>query len=170
MAGKSSQKNSMTWIMVAIVVVVLALGVIAVKEPIGEIINNRETTKIQNKIASGEGTINDMADLAGMTADEFLASYDVEGITGDSKVSDFEAALTLEQFCTYAGISYDEESFKEYKAQQELGDDVTSETKDTEVKYGYANYMYQAMQAAEEMINGDGEAAEAGVVEEAVAE
>lgn len=151
--AENSGKNKFTLVMVLVVVAVLVLGVIAVSGPIGTIIENGKATKLQNRLMSGEATVNDMADYSGMSAEEFLASYTVEGITGNSTMVEFQEALTLKEYCEFAGISYTEESFATYKAENGIGDDVTADTKDIETKTGYVNYMYEASQAAEDMLN-----------------
>ncbi len=146
-------KNKLTLVMVLAVIVVFVLGVFAVSGPIGDIVENGKVQRLQNKIMTGEATINDLADYSGMSAEEFLANYNAEGITGDSTMVEFQEALSLEEFCEFAGVEYTEESFATYKAENELGDDVTADTKDMEIKNGYANYLYEAAQAAEEMLN-----------------
>ncbi len=151
--AENSGKNKFTLAMVLAVVVVFVLGVFAVSGPVGEIIENGKITRLQNKIMSGNATVKDMADYSGMSEEEFLAGYTVEGITGKSTMTEFQEALTLKDFCAFAGVSYDDESFATYKAENNLGDDVTADTKDMEVKNGYVSYAYEAAQAAEEMLD-----------------
>ena len=151
--AENSGKNKITLVMVLVVVVVFVLGVIAVSGPIGNIIENSKTTRLQNRLMTGEATVNDMADYSGMSAEEFLASYTVEGITGDSTMIEFQEALTLKEYCGFVGVTYTDESFATYKEENGLGEDVTADTKDNEIKSGYANYVYEIEQAASEMLN-----------------
>ncbi len=151
-------KNKLTLVMVLAVVVIFVLGVFAVSGPIGDIIENGKVQRLQNKIMTGEATINDLADYSGMSAEEFLADYNVEGITGESTMVEFQEALSLEEYCEFVGVSYTEDSFATYKAENELGDDVTADTKDMEIKTGYASYVYEAEQAAQELLNAGAEA------------
>lgn len=150
---QNSGKNKYSMVMVLVVAVVLILGVIAIIGPMKNAIENSKIRKIQERYMMGEATVSDMADLVGMSAEEYLASYTVEGITGDSKITEFEAALTLKDYCTYAGVTYTDESFATYKEENGLGEDVTADTKDDEIKSGYANYVYEIEQAASEMLN-----------------
>ncbi len=143
-------KNKLTIAMILAVVVVFVLGVFAVSGPVGEIIENGKVTRLQNKIMTGEATVGDLADYTGMSAEEFLASYAVEGITEKSSMIELQEAMTLKDYCVFAGVTFTDDSFATYKAEKELGDDVTADTKDMDVKNGYVNYMYEAMQATEE--------------------
>lgn len=166
MAEKSG-KNKFTLAMVLMVVVVLVLGVIAISDPIGDIIENSKSTKLLNRLMSGDATVNDMADYSGMTAEEFLASYTVEGITGDSSISEFQAALTLKDYCEFSGTTYDDASFETYKSENGIGDDVTADTTDMEVKTGYANYIYELEQATQNALNATTDDAENATAEDA---
>lgn len=146
MAGKG--QNKITWIMVLAVVIVLALGVIAISGPVADIAANSKVKKLQEKLMMGTATVSDMADYSGMSADEFLSAYTVEGITADSTMQEFQDALTLKDYCNYMGIEYTDEEFAAYKAENEIADDVTADTKDTEVKSGFVNYVYAKQQEA----------------------
>lgn len=151
MANNKGQKISATvWAMVGVVVVVLALGIYAVSGTFAEVIEKNKSEKAAERLMAGNGTVSDMANIMGMSADEYLAQYNIvaeDNISGDSKLTDLEAVLTVSEYCEYAGLTYTEEDFAAYKAEKELGEDVTADSTDMEVKNGFAAYMYDKQQA-----------------------
>lgn len=149
----NSGKNKLTWIMAAVVAVVLVLGVVAVFEPLKTSISQNKVEDMYMRLSTGTGTVSDISDALGMSTDELLASYGVaaeDNITADSSMKDFENAITLAKYCEYMGIALSEADFAAYKAENELGDDVTVETKSPEVKEGFMTYMYEKQQAEAE--------------------
>ncbi|MGN0163041.1 MAG: hypothetical protein ACI4EA_05595 [Candidatus Ornithomonoglobus sp.] len=145
MARRNASGSMMTVISVAIIVIVLALGVFAVSGKISTNIN-------VNKAAKGDSSIGYAADQAGMELEDYLAQY---GLTTDEvkekdSVIDVANKMTLENFAKFAwGVELTDEEFEAFKADQEIGDDVTKDTKDEEVRSKFNTYE-SAKQAAEE--------------------
>lgn len=145
----------MTVISAAIIIVVLALGIFAVSGKISTNIN-------VNKASQGDSTIGYAADQAGMELEDYLAQY---GLTTDdvkSKDSVIDAAnkMTLENFAKFAwGVELTDEEFEAFKADQEIGEEVTKDTKDEEVRSKFNTYQ-SAKQAAEEAAKEDADNAE----------
>lgn len=151
--AQNKKMSGITWIMTGVIVVVLALGVYAVSGPIGDIIQKTKSEKAAERLMAGEGTVADMADLSGLSVDEYLAQYNVtaeDNITGSSKMVDFENVLSIAEYCDYAGVTYTEEDFNAYKTEKELGEDVTLDSTDSEVKTGFLTYVYEKQQAEQE--------------------
>ncbi len=145
--------------MIAAVVVVLALGVAALVPKLAENIK-------LNRMASGDMNaikVADQADLSGMEVEDFLSFYGVDddGITGNSSIAELREQLDFGKYTEFwYGVEITEEDFAAFKTAKELGDDVTLESKDTDVKDAYDMY-YAEQQAAAE--------AEAAAAEEAAA-
>ncbi len=141
----SGKKDNTVVFMVLAVVIVLALGVYAVYGVIGDKIAQNKAQKVSERVSSGEATVEELADINGKTVDELLASYGVsaeDGVDGNTGMMDFADKLTLEKYCEFTGVEYNEEDFAAYKAENGLGDDITAQTKDEEVKEGYVMYAY----------------------------
>ena len=155
--SNNSGKSKLSLIMAAVVAVVLVLGVIAVYEPLKASVAQNKLEEMFMRYSMGEASVSDIADMSGMSVDELLATYGVAdaGITADSNMKDFENAMTFAKYCEYMGVAYKDEDFAAYKAEKELGDDVTVETKDPEVKSGFATYMNEKQQAAEAAVEGE---------------
>ncbi|MGN0180898.1 MAG: hypothetical protein ACI4DP_00545 [Candidatus Ornithomonoglobus sp.] len=145
MARRNASGSMMTVISVAIIVVVLALGVFAVSGKISTNIN-------VNKAQKGDSSIGYAADQAGMELEDYLAQY---GLTADEvkakdSVMDVANKMTLENFAKFAwGVELTDEEFEAFKKDQEIGEDVTKDTKDEEVRNKFNTYE-SAKQAAEE--------------------
>ena len=160
----NSGKSKLTLIMVAVVAIVLVLGGIAVYEPIKTSIEQNKVEDTYMRLYSGTGTVSDIAEVSGMSVDELLAMYGItaeDNITAETNMADFENAMTLAKYCEYMGITYTDEDFATYKTENELGDDVTVETKDPEVKAGFTAYINELNQAAEAEAEGEEAPAEA---------
>ncbi|MDD6763797.1 MAG: hypothetical protein PUD92_09325 [Clostridiales bacterium] len=142
--SSNASGSMMTVISVAIIVVVLALGIFAVSGKISTNIN-------VNKAAKGDSSIGYAADQAGMELEDYLAQY---GLTSDDakakdSVMDVANKMTLENFAKFAwGVELTDEEFAAFKADQEIGDDVTKDTKDEEVRNKFNTY--QSAKKAEE--------------------
>lgn len=134
--SSNASGSMMTVISVAIIVVVLALGIFAVSGKISTNIN-------VNKAAKGDSSIGYAADQAGMELEDYLAQY---GLTSDDakakdSVMDVANKMTLENFAKFAwGVELTDEEFAAFKADQEIGDDVTKDTKDEEVRNKFNTY------------------------------
>lgn len=132
--------NMINIVMVVIIVVVLGLGVFAVWDKLSTGIR-------QNQISNGgEYTVAEVADQQGMEVEDFLTYYGVsaeDGITEKSSVSEMGDKLTLENYIKLNFGSYTEDDFTAFKAEQGLGDDITKDTKDSDVKMQFASYLYQ---------------------------
>jgi hypothetical protein len=126
--------------LVLIVVVVLGLGIYAVS---GKISGNVR----QNRIDGGNSRVEDIADQSGMEIDDFLAQYGLtseDGITGKSTPTEMAQKLTLENYSSFMwGRELTDDEFNEFKTSQEIGDDVTKDTVDSEVKSKYDAYAYE---------------------------
>lgn len=153
----NSGKSKLPLIMALVVAVVLVLGVFAVYEPLKTSITQNKQEDMFMRLSTGTGTVSDIADLSGMSVDELIAAYGVaeDGITGDTNMKDFENAMTFTKYCEYMGLVYTDEDFAAYKAENNLGDDVTVDTKDPEVKTGFATYMNEKQQAEEAAAEGE---------------
>lgn len=153
----NSGKSKLPLIMAVVVAIVLVLGVFAVYEPLKTSITQNKQEDMFMRLSMGTGTVSDIADLSGMSVDELIAAYGVaeDGITGDTNMKDFENAMTFAKYCEYMGITYTDDDFAAYKAEKNLGDDVTVDTKDPEVKTGFATYMSEKQQAEEAAAEGE---------------
>ncbi len=153
----NSGKSKLPLIMAVVVAIVLVLGVFAVYEPLKTSITQNKQEDMFMRLSMGTGTVSDIADLSGMSVDELIAAYGVaeDGITGDTNKKDFENAMTFAKYCEYMGITYTDDDFAAYKAEKNLGDDVTVDTKDPEVKTGFATYMSEKQQAEEAAAEGE---------------
>lgn len=137
--------------MTLIILVVLALGVYAVYGTFAEKFASKKLSEATERVQSGEATVSELADVEGMTVDELLESYGLteeDDIDGKNSMMDMVQKLTLEKYCQMAGVEFDEADFAAYKAENSLGDDVTKDTKDEDVKTGYAMYVYQKQMEA----------------------
>ena len=146
---KAKKGNGFAWLLVLAVVIVLGLGVFAVYGTFADMAGKKADEKLSERIQSGEATVTELADAQGMNADEFIKAYnlsDEDGINADSSMTEFSEKITLKQFCEFAGISYTDFDFDMYKVQAGLGDDVTAETTDMNIKSGFASYMYEKEQ------------------------
>lgn len=152
----SNQKDSMSIIMIAVIVVVLALGAVAIYKSVS-------TTKKQDKLDSYNATITERADTLGMEADEFLALYGLSesGLKGSDSEQDAYEKMTLANYVKYSsGTELTEAELDEFKAAMadQLGDaEATLDTTDMTVKAVYSSYAQQkqeeeqaAQQAAQE--------------------
>lgn len=153
MAKNYSGKKDITGIfMVVAVVIVLALGVYAVYGVMSDKMSAGKYARIQERVSSGEATVEEYADLSGRTTEELIGMYglsDEDDVNKNTNIMDFADKMTLEKYCEFTGTSYSDEDFAVYKAENELGDDVTKDTKDSEVKNGYALYVYNKEQEAQ---------------------
>ena len=142
--------NPIIAVMGVIIAVVFALGVYAVYGTIADSVAQKKASEASAKIQSGEATVAELADASGMTVDELLASYDVaeeDAVSGNDNMMALADKLTLENYCAFSGLGFNEDDFNEFKAINELGDDVTKDTKDSEIKSNFAAYVYQKQQA-----------------------
>lgn len=178
MAKNSGRKDMSVIVMVVIIAVVLALGVYAVYGVIGEKLSTNKIKKSLERVQSGEATVEELADVSGLTVDEVLAQYGItaeDGVNKKTNIREMAEKLTLEKYCEFVGVTYNEEDFAEYKKENEIADDVTAETKDNDVKAGYAAYVYNKTAAAQQAANeavaeADAEAGEGADAPEATAE
>lgn len=119
----SAADKTMNLIVVLIILVVLALGVYAVYGPV--------STRITEKaIENGESepTIAYLAEQAGMSAEDYLAQYNLtlgDTLTEKSTQSEMIGAMTLESYLTYSGS---EETADDIIQEYNLGDKVTKDT------------------------------------------
>lgn len=132
--------NMINIVMAIIIIAVLGLGVFAVWDKVSDGIR-------QNQINNGgEYTVAEIADQQGMEVSDFLTYYGVseeDGITEKSGITEMGDKLTLENYIKLNFGSFTEDDFNAFKAEQGLGDDITKDTKDSDVKTQYASYLYQ---------------------------
>ena len=151
-----NQRDGMGFIMIAVIVIVIILGVIAVYKSIS-------TTKKKDKLDNYNATITERADTLGMEADEFLALYGLSdsGLKGSDSEQDAYDKMTLANYVKYSsGTELPEADLDDFKKAMgdQLGDaEVTLDTTDMNVKAMYSSYAQQkqeeeqaAQQAAQE--------------------
>lgn len=153
MAKKNSSVSTLTIVMIVVIAAVFALGVWAVWGTISTNVRN-------NQLSNGaEPTVAELADQSGMEVEDFLAQYGVsdKGLNGKSLLSEMTDPMTLSNYASFMGISLTEADFAEFKSENEIGDDVTMDTTDADIKSKYYMYEYQkqmeeqaAQQAASE--------------------
>lgn len=145
--GFSSNRriSGVSVIMTVVILAVLVLGVIAVW---GTIQDNYK----QNRLNSGNATASEIADNMGMSFDDFLTYYGLsadDGVTEDSNIQETMDAMTLENMSLfYWGVELTDDVFNAFKANQGIGDDVTKDTKDADVKDKYNQYQQAQQEAA----------------------
>lgn len=137
----SNPSGSMINIVMAIVIIaVLGLGIFAVW---GKVSDGIRQNQINN---GGEYTVAEVADQQGMEVNDFLAYYGLseeDGITEKSGITEMGDKLTLENYIKLNFGSFTEDDFNAFKAEQGLGDDITKDSMDSDVKTQYASYLYQ---------------------------
>lgn len=144
--------NGLKWISFAVIAAVLALGVYAVWGTLSTNVASNKAEETTSRIQNGTATVEELADMNGKTVDELLATYEIAedaGIDGDSSMMELADKMTLKKYCEFFGLTYTDEDFAEYKAEQKLGDDVTVDTVDTEIKSGFATYVMDKQNAAQ---------------------
>ncbi len=156
--SSAPSKNGFAVLMGAIVVIVLVLAVVAVK---GKIASNVK----ENRIADGNVRISDLE--IGISPEELIAECGLDGnssIKPSTKLEDFTEALTLKNYAKYisftnlSGLSsyvpsegLTDENISSFKEASGLGDKVTLDTTDMEVKNAYGQYLYSLQQASQQM-------------------
>ena len=135
-------------IMAIVILAVLALGVVAVW---GTVQDNYR----QNRLNGGTANLNagEIADQMGMEFDEFLEYYDLtpeDGVNKDSDINTLIDKMTLANMSEfYWGVELTDDVFNAFKADQGIGDDVTKDTKDADVKEKYNQYQQAQQEAAQ---------------------
>lgn len=156
--------NIMTIFCVAIIVIVLALGVVAIS---GRVSSNID----KNRAAKGDSSIGYAADQAGMELNDYLAQYGLttDDVKAKDSVMDVANKMTLENFAKFAwGVELTDEEFAAFKADQEIAEDVTKDTMDAEVRDKFN--VYESAKQAEEQATADAENAETADTADAAAE
>lgn len=157
-------------VLTLIVVVILALGVFAVAKS-GKI---STTNKTASDTITLESKVSELADKQGYSADDFIkvasGLTDEDGITGDSTVSELLDKVSLEKYSQMAlGEELTDDTLAEFKTAKGLGDDVTKDTTNTDVKDQYAEYISEK-KAAEEEATAATDTTDGSVATEAAAE
>lgn len=140
-------------IMVLVVLAVAVLGGFAIAPTVKNIIDTKETQAITERMNNGTATVSDLANREGLTVDEYIKKYEAKGVNADTSMIDFMNSLTLKNYCAFTGVTYSDEAWEAYKAENELGDDVTADNADSNTKAGFAQYLYSLQQAASEAQN-----------------
>lgn len=156
--------NIMTIFCVAIIVIVLALGVVAIS---GRVSSNID----KNRAAKGDSSIGYAADQAGMELNDYLAQYGLttDDVKAKDSVMDVANKMTLENFAKFAwGVELTDEEFAAFKADQEIAEDVTKDTMDAEVRDKFN--VYESAKQAEEQATAAAENAETADTADAAAE
>ncbi len=97
--AKKKSSKGFTAVMVVVIIAVLALGVVAVKKSYDE------------KHPYVPTTIADFAKEAGISTEEFMKKWELEGkegIDGDTAMSEAEKTMTVAKYAEYMGQTYDE--------------------------------------------------------------
>lgn len=149
-------------IMVLAVVAVVVLGAVAITPTIKTGIDQRKAEKLMAKVQDGTATVEDMANLSGYKADEFLAQY---GLTTDdvgakANASELAEKMTLENYCKYLGLTYTDEDLETFKLTSENAKDISADTKDVTLKNEFAQYLSAKVQAEQETLEGESETTE----------
>ena len=149
-------------IMVLAVVAVVVLGAVAITPTIKTGIDQRKAEKLVAKVQDGTATVEDMANLSGYKADEFLAQY---GLTADNvnakdNASELGEKMTLENYCKYLGLTYTDEDLETFKMTSENAKDISADTKDVTLKNEFAQYLSAKAQAEQETPEGESETTE----------
>ena len=149
-------------IMVLAVVAVVVLGAVAITPTIKTGIDQRKAEKLMAKVQDGTATVEDMANLSGYKADEFLAQY---GLTADNvnakdNASELGEKMTLENYCKYLGLTYTDEDLETFKMTSENAKDISADTKDLTLKNEFAQYLTAKAQAEQEALEGESETTE----------
>ena len=159
----AKKKDISVLIMVLIIVAVAVLGGFAVAPTISNIISQNESTKRAERLSNGTATVEDLANNEGLKVDEFIAKYELtsDDVNKNTGMAEFGEKLTLKNYCTFVGVTYSDESLEAYKTvyeasleESEESDDeekkeITADTTDMEIKYGFAQYLYSMEQESE---------------------
>lgn len=147
--SKKVSGNSISKLMIAVIVVVFALGVFAVSGVIKDGIKRRAHEALQERLNSNSATIGERADYMGMELDEFFTYCGLEnaGLSAKDEEQKAYEKMPLRNFAKLNGIEITDDEFKEFKTSLELGDDVTIDTTDLDIKSQYMMY-YQMQQSA----------------------
>ena len=143
--------NSITKLMIAIIVVVLVLGAVAVAGVIKDGAKKRKHEALQEKLNSFSATIGERADSLGMEFDEFLNYYGIKDAALNEKDEEQKAyeQMTLKNYVKfYIGSELTDSEFDEFKKSQGVADDVTIDTTDAAVKTQYMLYYQEKQNAA----------------------
>lgn len=147
----SKRKDLSVVIMVLVIVAVAVLGGFAIAPTIKTSLEEKNTQEISERIMNGTATVADYADISGMEIDEFLGQYGLtaEDADKDSNIMTLGDKMTLENYCTFMGLTYTDEALEAYKAENEDAKDITKDTKDSELKSGFATYLQEQQAEAE---------------------
>lgn len=162
----AKKKDVSLVIMILVIIAVAVLGAFAVAPTVKNIVAQKESAKLAERMQNGTATVSDLANSEGMKYDEFLAKYELtaEDVKEDTNMTEFMEKLTLKNYCTFAGVEYSDEKLEEYKAVYEAAQtetaegeeaeteekeekvELTADTTDMEAKYGFAQYLYALQQ------------------------
>ena len=141
--GRRNNGFGITGIMSVIIAIVLVLGIVAVTQTVGARRKAKLAEEKAARVASGNGTIAETADVNGYTLDEYLAMYGLSdsGVSGDEHISEVLDKLTIANYVKLqTGTALTEEELAEIKAAKSLADDVTLDSTDNAVKIAYDEY------------------------------
>lgn len=149
-------------IMVLAVVAVVVLGAVAITPTIKTGIDQRKAEKLVAKVQDGSATVEDMANLSGYKADEFLAQYGLtaDDVSAKANASELGEKMTLENYCKYLGLTYTDEDLETFKMTSENAKDISADTKDSTLKNEFAQYLTAKAQAEQEALEGESETTE----------
>lgn len=164
----AKKKDISVLIMVLVIIAVAVLGGFAVAPTIGNIISQNESTKRAERLANGTATVEDLANTEGMNVDEFIAKYELtsDDVNKDTGMAEFGEKLTLKNYCTFVGVTYSDEALEKYKtiyeasleesegADKKEKKEITADTTDMELKYGFAQYLHSMEQEEEKETDG----------------
>lgn len=162
----AKKKDVSLIVMIIVIVAVAVLGAFAIAPTVKNIAAQKQAAQLTERMQNGTATVSDLANSEGMKYDEFLTKYELsaDDVKEDTNMTEFMEKLTLKNYCTFAGVEYSDEKLEEYKvvyeaAQEEAAEgeekeekaEITADTTDMEVKYGFAQYLYSLQQ---EELNG----------------
>lgn len=157
----AKKKDVSVIIMVLVIIAVAVLGAFAIAPTVKDIVAQKESAQLAERMQNGTATAADLANSEGMKFDEFLVKYELKAddVKEDTNMTEFMEKLTLKNYCTFAGVEYSDEKLEEYKTVYEAAEEeategeeekekveLTADTTDMEAKYGFAQYLYALQQ------------------------
>ena len=152
-------------IMIVAIVAVVVLGTIAVIPTVRTSIEQRRAEKLVMKVQDGTATVEDMANLSGFKADEYLAQYGLTeaDVKANANMSELGEKMTLENYCSFVGLTYTDEDLEIFRQTSEEAKEISKDTTDMALKNSFVQYLSakaQAEQEAQTPVEGDAEITE----------
>lgn len=119
---KSGTESVVTAVLTIIIVVVLGLSVYSIADKV----KDKKASNTDSGAAQTESqplTVEKAAEKKGMTADEFIAEYGLDGAKGEDLMSD-----AMEKMTTGNYAKYSDKDFADFAEENKLPDSVTEDT------------------------------------------